>query len=195
MPKQPIASSGSISSKPHTPGSAPARKSTTSATKPHNEVSPPEERPASSVLSKLATFASASSDEPKKAASRSSNFREVAAPPPIEPPAALPLSTRDNDLAVIEDLELGPYDHKAPFDDPHFEKLEPNSGIRLSYVFFLCLPFRSETLNPAARAESRTTISRIICEVAIICHHPDCTRSSGSCRVNKGTMFLWKVIG
>lgn len=42
---------------------------------------------------------------------------------------------RDDNLALIEDIPLGPADHKPPFDDPHFEKLEPNSGIRLSYVF------------------------------------------------------------
>ena len=41
---------------------------------------------------------------------------------------------RDDRLALIEDSEFGPYDHKAPFDDPYFECLEPNSGIRLSYV-------------------------------------------------------------
>jgi hypothetical protein len=41
---------------------------------------------------------------------------------------------RDDRLALIEDLEVGPIDHKPPFDDPHFEYLEPNSGIRLWYV-------------------------------------------------------------
>ncbi|TBU51989.1 hypothetical protein BD310DRAFT_862590 [Dichomitus squalens] len=35
-------------------------------------------------------------------------------------------------MTVIEDLPLGPAEHKPPFDDPHFERLEPNSGIRLS---------------------------------------------------------------
>lgn len=39
---------------------------------------------------------------------------------------------RDDRLALIEDLEVGPTDHKPPFDDPHFRQLEPNSGIRLS---------------------------------------------------------------
>ncbi|KAI0674033.1 hypothetical protein C8Q78DRAFT_1067200 [Trametes maxima] len=39
---------------------------------------------------------------------------------------------RDENLALVEELSLGPVDHKPPFDDPHFEKLEPNSGIRLS---------------------------------------------------------------
>ncbi|KAJ3727552.1 hypothetical protein C8R42DRAFT_340798 [Lentinula raphanica] len=40
-------------------------------------------------------------------------------------------SKRDDNLAIIESLELGPADHKPPFDDPHFERVEPNSGIRL----------------------------------------------------------------
>ncbi|KAJ7885854.1 hypothetical protein B0H14DRAFT_3105761 [Mycena olivaceomarginata] len=35
-------------------------------------------------------------------------------------------------LAIIETLDVGPVDHKPPFDDPHFQQLEPNSGIRLS---------------------------------------------------------------
>ncbi|KAK0232731.1 hypothetical protein IW262DRAFT_1451207 [Armillaria fumosa] len=39
---------------------------------------------------------------------------------------------RDDRLALIEDFEPGPYDRKPPFDDPNFEQLEPNSGIRLS---------------------------------------------------------------
>ncbi|KAF8064025.1 hypothetical protein FPV67DRAFT_1671778 [Lyophyllum atratum] len=39
---------------------------------------------------------------------------------------------RDDRLALIEELEPGPVDHIPPVDDPNFEKLEPNSGIRLS---------------------------------------------------------------
>lgn len=58
---------------------------------------------------------------------RSSAFAERAEPP-----------KRDDDLALIEDFEVGPYDHKAPFDDPHFESLEPHSGIRLSCVSVIC---------------------------------------------------------
>lgn len=52
---------------------------------------------------------------------------------------------REEDLTVIEDLEPGPYEHKAPFDDPHFQKLEPHSGIRLSYV--LMYPDIDTSLN------------------------------------------------
>ncbi len=43
---------------------------------------------------------------------------------------------RDDNLTLIEELELGPYEHKSPFDDPLFERLEPHSGIRLSCVAF-----------------------------------------------------------
>lgn len=42
------------------------------------------------------------------------------------------MQARDDRLALIEELVPGPVEHTPPFDDPHFEKLEPNSGIRLS---------------------------------------------------------------
>ena len=41
---------------------------------------------------------------------------------------------RDDTLTVVEELEPGPSDHKPPADDPSFEKLEPNSGIRLKLI-------------------------------------------------------------
>ncbi|KAJ6463508.1 hypothetical protein C8R45DRAFT_911723 [Mycena sanguinolenta] len=50
-------------------------------------------------------------------------------------PMDVPVSTapqRDDRLAIIENLDIGPADHKPCFDDPHFQQLEPNSGIRLS---------------------------------------------------------------
>jgi len=72
---------------------------------------------------------------------RSSAFTEKAKPPPPSE-TSIPRSIetecnapkRDDRLALIEDLEIGPYNHVAPFDDPGFEQLEPNSGIRLTYV-------------------------------------------------------------
>lgn len=56
-----------------------------------------------------------------------------AAPPPTAGPSHSSdgANIRDDGLTLVEDLPLGPTDHKPPFDDPHFEKLEPNSGIRL----------------------------------------------------------------
>lgn len=44
-------------------------------------------------------------------------------------------SKRDDRLALINDLEPGPYEHNAPFDDPEFDRLEPNSGIYLTSVY------------------------------------------------------------
>lgn len=67
---------------------------------------------------------------------RSSAFSERPHPPP-DPATIDSSSKRDDRLALVEDLELGPADHKPPFDDPTFEQLEPNSGIRLSCVFLL----------------------------------------------------------
>ncbi|KAG8948967.1 hypothetical protein FRC04_009168 [Tulasnella sp. 424] len=41
-------------------------------------------------------------------------------------------SKRDETLAVVEDLELGPKEFDAPADDPEWNKVEPYSAIRLS---------------------------------------------------------------
>lgn len=58
---------------------------------------------------------------------------EVDPAPRISPqPASDIVPNRDDRLAIVEQLEVGPVDHKPPLDDPHFERLEPNSGIRLS---------------------------------------------------------------
>ncbi|OJA13974.1 hypothetical protein AZE42_03602 [Rhizopogon vesiculosus] len=54
------------------------------------------------------------------------------APPVVPQPASDIVPNRDDRLAIVEQLEVGPIDHKPPPDDPHFERLEPNSGIRLS---------------------------------------------------------------
>jgi len=39
---------------------------------------------------------------------------------------------RDDRLALVEELERGPYKFTPPSDDPDFLRLEPHSGIRLS---------------------------------------------------------------
>lgn len=53
--------------------------------------------------------------------------------PVAVPPAAA--SARDDRLAIVEELVPGPSEHKPPSDDPTFQKMEPNSGIRLRCVF------------------------------------------------------------
>ncbi|KAI0746488.1 hypothetical protein C8Q80DRAFT_1219897 [Daedaleopsis nitida] len=90
--------------------------------------------PSSTVLQKLAhAHKQKSNGSEQEAVIRSNAF--TAKPPPIVSPAepdSADASARDDNLAIVEQLHLGPIDHKPPFDDPHFEKLEPNSGIRLS---------------------------------------------------------------
>lgn len=60
---------------------------------------------------------------------------------------------RDDQLALIEDLEVGPVDHIPPIDDPNFEKLEPNSGIRLSCVT-PCIHIRTTVLMSFVRSRA-----------------------------------------
>ncbi|TFY67206.1 hypothetical protein EVJ58_g1772 [Rhodofomes roseus] len=96
-------------------------------------IQPQPQKPApSKVLEKLAKAQShKDAQQEKSAVSRSTAFTQpaVVATPHAESEAVPP---RDDRLALVEDLVPGPVDHKPPFDDPRFEKLEPNSGIRLS---------------------------------------------------------------
>ncbi|KAH9896607.1 hypothetical protein C8Q73DRAFT_686215 [Cubamyces lactineus] len=89
---------------------------------------------ASTVLQKLAQVHKAKDKAPvQDAVVRSSAFSSKPAPiTPYVEVDPIQTQTRDETMAVIEELTLGPSDHNPPFDDPHFEKLEPNSGIRLS---------------------------------------------------------------
>lgn len=92
------------------------------------------------MLTKLASFApNVDPAAAKQISNRSSGFSERPAPLPAEhdDDVAPEAAKRDERLTLIEDLEIGPTEHKPPFDDPIFERLEPNSGIRLSYVAHL----------------------------------------------------------
>ncbi|KAJ6554521.1 hypothetical protein B0H19DRAFT_1029700 [Mycena capillaripes] len=86
---------------------------------------------ASTLLDKLATVNRRTFDTVEaEPLVRSSAFTD--APQALDPAASgssAPL--RDERLAISETLEVGPVDHKPSFDDPHFQQLEPNSGIRL----------------------------------------------------------------
>ncbi|KAJ7146150.1 hypothetical protein C8R44DRAFT_836988 [Mycena epipterygia] len=62
---------------------------------------------------------------------RSSAFTDAPQAPDSEASSSN-VPQRDERLALIENIEMGPADHKPSFDDPHFQQLEPNSGIRLS---------------------------------------------------------------
>ncbi|KAI9450818.1 hypothetical protein BJY52DRAFT_1300845 [Lactarius psammicola] len=77
----------------------------------------------SNVISKLSALSKhAPSSAEQCVPERSSSFADKASGVPA----------RDDNLTLIEELELGPYEHKPPFDDPLFERFEPHSGIRLS---------------------------------------------------------------
>ncbi|PIL27289.1 hypothetical protein GSI_10436 [Ganoderma sinense ZZ0214-1] len=103
--------------------SFPLQRSNASATPP----------PPSTVLQKLAKAHNkkTGSSEREAAITRSTAFSSRP-PAPSHDPSDEFGTKRDDDMTLIEDLTLGPADHKPPFDDPHFEKLEPNSGIRLA---------------------------------------------------------------
>jgi hypothetical protein len=52
---------------------------------------------------------------------------------PIDYLASARTVNRDAEsLTIIENLEIGPYEHAAPEKDPNFNTLEPHSSIRLS---------------------------------------------------------------
>ncbi|KAH8980467.1 hypothetical protein EDB92DRAFT_1900536 [Lactarius akahatsu] len=77
----------------------------------------------SNVISKLSALSKCTPSSAEQCVpERTSSFTDKASGVPA----------RDDNLTLIEELELGPYDHKSPFDDPLFERLEPHSGIRLS---------------------------------------------------------------
>ncbi|KAI0827195.1 hypothetical protein BC628DRAFT_1371381 [Trametes gibbosa] len=96
-------------------------------------IKPSKSAAPSTVLQKLAQVHKAKDRDPAlDAVLRSSAF--TAKPATVTPSSEAAGSyshARDEDLSLVEELTLGPSEHKPPFDDPHFERLEPNSGIRL----------------------------------------------------------------
>ncbi|EPQ55896.1 hypothetical protein GLOTRDRAFT_40728 [Gloeophyllum trabeum ATCC 11539] len=96
---------------------------------------PITKQPPSNVLQKLSSLSGKSTDDTLEGTlSRSSGFRDAPATrvPQGQEQSSETALRRDDRLALVEELEVGPAEHRPPFDDPHFEKLEPNSGIRLS---------------------------------------------------------------
>ncbi|KAI0703739.1 hypothetical protein BC835DRAFT_1317357 [Cytidiella melzeri] len=115
----------------------PTSRPQTNSTRPsHPFTDKPSQPPApSTVLAKLASLTSSHAiDNPDHTASRSSGFLDSAPMKPVEGEDASSSRAlrRNDDLTLIEDLAAGPYEHKASFDDPNFQKIEPHSGIRLS---------------------------------------------------------------
>nr|GAT45932.1 predicted protein [Mycena chlorophos] len=87
---------------------------------------------ASTVLSRLAQAKPSALEAEVETVPRSGAFTDAPkAPNPVASTSGSSLQ-RDDRLAIVDSLEMGPYEHKPPFDDPRFEQVEPNSGIRLS---------------------------------------------------------------
>ncbi|KAF8554285.1 hypothetical protein OG21DRAFT_1113439 [Imleria badia] len=61
----------------------------------------------------------------------SNALQERGSEAPIASTSLATAPQRDENLVIVEDLQMGPADHKPPPDDPLFERLEPNSGIHL----------------------------------------------------------------
>ncbi|KDQ20112.1 hypothetical protein BOTBODRAFT_51459 [Botryobasidium botryosum FD-172 SS1] len=106
-----------------------AAKANPSSKKPAFQPPPPPR--ASNVVAALAAVQpSATSSATKVEITRSAAFTQAPAPSvPAFTPSSAP--TRDDTLALIENLEPGPVDHKPPPYDPMFETFEPNSRINL----------------------------------------------------------------
>lgn len=90
----------------------------------------------SQFLSKLAQVKSQASQSPVlEAVARTSAFSDTIRPrgptgtfSPLDDTGL----KRDDRLALVEELERGPYEFTPPSGDPDFLQLEPHSGIRLS---------------------------------------------------------------
>ena len=67
---------------------------------------------------------------------------------------------RDERLVLVENLRPGPYQHNNLPDDPNFDKFEPHSSIRLSYVSPVSGDHSHPNIgsaSPTDRGLSRTT--------------------------------------
>lgn len=139
--------------------------------------------PPSNVVSKMASMSRQPGPSQARAVLRSSGFSE---PPPQCP-------KRDEDLALIEEFELGPKEHTAPFTDPNFDRVEPNSGIRLSYVIFT--PAYHELNTCVGHVSCHTTIYKTIFVAGIIYRHLVYIPASAYYPTSKDTMSQWMGTG
>lgn len=86
----------------------------------------------SKLLSNLASVKTkGDASEAPESVPRSSGFKETPRIIREEPEQEFEHRKRDERLALVEDLEPGPYEFTSPHDDPDFERLEPHSGINM----------------------------------------------------------------
>ena len=143
----------------------------------------------SKLLSSMASI-HAQSKVVRDPVERSTSFFEV---PKDENRSQLACQERDDRLALVEALTPGPQAHVPPVDDPHFARLEPNSGIHLSYVYF------ASVVESASRllgiGDSRTPSCKNIFEGVIICHLRLCTASFAHCRLTRDMIYQFPETG
>ncbi|EJU00220.1 hypothetical protein DACRYDRAFT_117278 [Dacryopinax primogenitus] len=104
------------------PVNTPALQSSTPTQHPSTSSRPP--RP-SNMLSSLQRLHATPEPRAPEPVQRSSAFHAPAV-------QVVPVVGRDEELKIIEQLDPGPRECKPSAEDPRFERLEPNSGIRLS---------------------------------------------------------------
>ncbi|KAF9268986.1 hypothetical protein L218DRAFT_412793 [Marasmius fiardii PR-910] len=124
-PQQPRIASSSYTQRP---------KPTTPDKKPPENDTPAFQKPtASSFLSKLAKFRTQENEEEVASSSRASRTTAFTddSRPQLDSSSSSSAVQRDDRLALVEGMEPGPVEHAPSFDDPLFERIEPNSGIRL----------------------------------------------------------------
>ena len=121
---------------------------------------------------------------------RSEGFAEKAVLP--KPDVTLE-TVRDDRLALVEKLELGPVEHRAMAGDPNFEKHEPNSGIRLRYVHVKA--YIQALTTKKVPVFYPTMLSKIISLADITFLRVTFTPLCVSYQISKRMMSLWRATG
>jgi hypothetical protein len=145
----------------------------------------------SKMLDQLATMSSVIEITPIAAVNRTKGFNETPHLQVDKPSGSI----RDERLALIEDLEPGPYDHKPPSDDPAFDKLEPHSGINLLSVqyYFQCVTRNLSTVSDHVKFRMKTFKTTF--GLATIYRHHAFTLQFDYSQTSKATMFLFQETG
>jgi hypothetical protein len=135
--------------------------------------------------------------------------------PAVKEEGKTPTVMRDERLAIVEELEMGPVSVEAPADDPRFEKMEPNSGIRLRCAVLIRFRFRFRgngdgmletsycccslltipSLVDSELAYSQTKRLTIISMDVTFSHLRCCTQSYGLRPLGRRTRCRWKATG
>ena len=145
----------------------------------------------SKMLDQLATMSSAIETTPMTAVSRTKGFNETPHLKVDEPSGPI----RDERLALIEDLEPGPYDHKPSSDDPTFDKLEPHSGINLLSVQYSFQRVTRDLSTVSDHVKYHMKTFKTTFELDTIYRHHAFTLQSGYSQTSKVTTFLFQETG